>query len=241
MPRNVRRGVCIALGLLAALELTGAAIAQGARLQLFLPAGVSSGKMEVQYVLYGPFGARGGYANPTPAQPFVEIPLSVDSGPAGEIRMFAWAPGCQIETFDVPLHALDVQATYTCTPRPDVRLAGRLAVASLPVKRRSEITIEYLAYWACSFFEEMDCSVPQISVGTSKLDPDGSFEIELPDLANDAPGAGPSCFQITLRDLKSYNVITFLSPQLTELRSPYGGLKVASSYPKATAFIVKND
>lgn len=221
---------------------TATAMAQGARLQLFLPAGISSDKMDVRYVLYGRFGARGAYVIPKPDLPFLDIPLSMNGVPASEIKMLAWAPGCQIETFDMRLNALDAQRTYACTPQLTIKLSGRIADFKRSATKAAEVRIDYLAYWACKFFGNLaDCMVPQISLATSKIDREGRFEIDVPSLASDPAvyGAGSSWFQVTLREILSGNLVAFLDPALSVLRSPGGGLKPASSYPEPTVFVVR--
>ena len=244
----MRRGGFIALGLFAALASAGAAAARGPRLKLFLPAGVSSDKVDLQYFLYGRFGAHGGYASPETGLAFVDLPLSVDGVPASEIRMFAWAPGCQIETFDVRLGALDVEQTYACIPQSTVTLNGRIGDFESNATKPAEVRIDYLAYWACQFFGMMDCPVPQIPLGTARIDPDGRFEIELPDFASGAiefpdfaggatPSTGPSGFGVTLREIRTGNIIAFLDPALSALRSLGGGLKPASSYSGPTVLV----
>lgn len=242
----MRLRACMAFGLFVAVMGTEAAVAQGLRLQLFLPPNISSDKVDVQYVLDGRFGGYGSYVTSKSGLAFIDIPLSVDGMPASEIKMFAWAPGCQIETFDLPLNALDVHQTYACTPQPTVRLNGRIADFKLNTTKPAEVRIDYLADWACNFFGEMDCLVPQISIGKSAVEPDGSFEIEVPDFASGAtelpdftgdaaPLGGPSSFAITLREIRTGNIIAYLDPQLSQ----GGELKPASSYPEPTVFVVR--
>jgi hypothetical protein len=98
----------------------------------------------------------------------------------------------------------------------------------------AEVRIDYLAHWACSFFELIDCLVPQIPMGTAALSTDGDFEIELSDLSADSTFREAE-FQVALRQLESWNVIALLEPESANLQKG-SGLKVAASYTVPVTF-----
>ena len=210
------------------------------RLRLFLPPNVPSDKVEIRYNLYGAFGAYGGFVIAKPDSASVEIPLSVSGKVAGELKAFAWAPGCQVTRFDIKVGELDIYESYSCDPLPFVLLNGQVERSPLLYKTPAEVQVEYLASWACDFFELADCMVPQFSVGVAKIDSAGRFEINLPDFAAD-----PACkssrvsatFEITLRDAKTYDPNASLSPRSKTLRALDGALRPESSYPSPTMFI----
>jgi hypothetical protein len=168
--------------------------------------------------------------------------LSAEGKPAGEIKLFAWAPGCRIETFDIPLQALDAQESYSCTPLSTVTLVGQIDDATLARRKRAEIHVDYLAGWACDFFGLADCMVPQISLGTANVDANGGFEIDLPNFAADPIASDSkfrSQFQLVLREVKTWNPIAFLSPESRMLRTPGGALRPATSYPQLMGFVAR--
>jgi len=222
---------------------TAAAQAPGATpvFKLFLPASVASEQVDVDYALYGDFGAYSNFSKAKPDSQFVGIPLAVQGTIAQEIKMIAWAPGCKVATFDVKIEGLDLQESYFCNPLPFVLLAGQV---DKPVLLRqqglAEVRIEYLAAWACEFFGFADCMVPQFSIGTAKLDPTGHFETNLPDFESD-----PDCkrssvfggFQFAVRESDTWD--RDLVPQLEHLRTLEGELKPASAYPNPTMFVVR--
>jgi hypothetical protein len=230
----------VLLSLLLAGCATGQVASQLPKLSILLPANTPPNKFEVQYCLYGSFGANGGYISPNPDSTGVpKIPLSVDGKIANEIKLFAWAPGCQFEIYDLSVHESDMQELYTCNPLSTVTLHGQIADKSLLQKTSSEIRVDYLAGWACDFFGLSDCAVPQISLGTVTADADGHFEIELPDFAQDPASSdfkSPSEFQFALRKVKTWNLIAMLDPELKMLRAGGGGLRPASSYAESVIF-----
>jgi hypothetical protein len=237
----VRLRTCVAFVLFTVATGT-AALAQGPNLQLFFPAGVSSDKMDVRYVLYGRFGGHGVYVVPKPNLAFLDIPLFVDGVPASEIKMLAWAPGCQIDTFDISLSGLDVQQTYACTPQSTVKLSGRIADFVANAAKPTEVRIDYLAYWACKFFGLFDCMVPQIPLGNAKVDEYGGFVIDLPDFSADPTSSHSDSgaeLQLVLRDVRTWNLITFLQPQAKDLRSSGGALKLLPAYPESAVFVAR--
>lgn len=226
--------------LLFAACATGQINSQSHKLSILLPANIPSEKVEVRYLLYGSFGANGGYVTPKPDSPVVEIQLSTEGKTANGIKLFAWAPGCQIATYDISVHDLDVQELYTCYPVPTVVLQGKIADTSLLQQQAVEIRVDYLAEWACEFFGLPDCMVPQISLRTAKIDADGHFETELPDFAHDPISSGsklPSSFDFVLREVNTWNLITLLDPESKVLRSAGSGLTPASSYPQSVVFV----
>ncbi len=228
------------ISLLLAGCATGQVASQPPKLSTLLPANTPSDKFEVRYLLYGSFGANGGYILPNPdSTGVVKIPLSVDGKIASAVKLFAWAPGCQFATYDLSVHESDMQDLYTCKPLSTVTLRGQIADKRLVREASSEIRVDYFAGWACEFFGLADCMVPQISLGTVTADADGRFEIELPDFAQDPASSdskSPSTFQFALRKVKTWNRIALLDPELKTLRAGGGGLRPASSYAEPVLF-----
>ena len=68
-----------------------------------LPPNMLSETVQISYFLIGPFGGHGGYAAQRTGGHSYEIPTMVDGKAAAEIRMIVYAPGCEIQTFVIPL------------------------------------------------------------------------------------------------------------------------------------------
>lgn len=234
------RSVVLLISLLVATCATAQTGSQPAQLHLHLPPNVPSENIVLRYVLYGVFGANGKFVDVKADSPAVEIPLAVEGRPADEIKAFAWALGCQIKTFDIRVEGIDTQETYSCDPLPGVLLNGTIQKFQSVGGDVTQIQVDYLAGWACEFFGFADCMVPQFRIGSTKPDSTGRFELEVPDFASDPAcnsSRSSSAFQLTLREVKTKNIVAFLNPEPKDLQAP-GGIKPASEYPNSTPFIV---
>jgi hypothetical protein len=235
----VRRSTITAvLALLLASCATAQTHQEDRWLDIVFLGGVPSETVHIDYVLYGPFGAYGNLMTPKPDTPVYRISTYVDGKPADQIKGFIWAPGCRMMKFDdLLVGSPDVQEFFSCSPLGTVNLVGRIRGAPLS-KKLVEVRVDYLAPWACGFFGFMDCMVPQIEVGIVKPDADGTFEIELPDVAADPIASGPEGgaeFRLVLREVEG-NRVTFLTPETETLRTLDRGLKIAPSYPQGLVF-----
>jgi hypothetical protein len=235
----VRKGA----GLIVAFLIVSSANAQSPPqtpvLRLFLPGNIPSDKIEVDYALYGTFGAHSRYGRAKPDSAFVEIPLVVEGSTANEVKVLAWAPGCRVEEFDIKVGGLDLHDSYSCDQLPFVLLAGQVDQSvALRQRRTAEVRVDYLAGWGCSFFGFSDCMVPQFSIGTAKIDPTGRFEISLPDFSSDPAYKALSAtdgFEIVLRQVNTEDIS--LRPRSKLLRTLDGSLKAASVYPNPVLFV----
>lgn len=213
------------------------------KVSIALPVDVPSEKVWVQYVLYGPFGAHGGNAARKPASQLIEILGTVDGKHAEQMKMFVWAPGCKIETFDVPIQeSSDIHESFSCSPLSSITLVGRIKNGRLTDKKPAEVRVDYMAEWACGFFGLVDCMVPQVSLGTASPDAQGIFEIDVPDFSADPISSDSTRgaeFQLVLREVKTWNLIAFLEPESETLRTPSRALKIVPSYPPNLAFLAR--
>lgn len=212
------------------------------RVVITLPAGVSSEKVVLDYVLYGSFGADGSYGLLSAQASTYTIYASSSHGKvAAKIKIIVWAPGCKFQTFDISLdeHS-DIQQPFLCAPLPNVTVNGQLRLSRIVPGNPTEITFHYLAGWACRFFGFADCMVPQFDMGAAVPNAEGSFEIVLPDFSADPVATemdGDEEFSLTLRETKTWNLVTFLEPESIDVRTPGRNLRVQSAYPKSLAFL----
>jgi len=195
-----------------------------------------------RYVLYGPFGAYGGFLRKQSSRR-IQIPAVVEGKPASQLKMFIGAPGCKMATFDIRiLNLLDTQESFMCSPAPTVNLVGQIRPASLLRNKDTTVSIDYMAGWACGFFGLADCMVPQITVGTVRPDTDGVFSIELPDFSADSKASdadGGTELQLILRDAKTYNILAFLEPESETSRTASRNLRISSFYPQNLGFVAR--
>jgi hypothetical protein len=216
--------------------------AQLPKVSIILMSDVPYEKVFGHYVLYGPFGARGGVVQ-KPGSRTIQIPIVVEGKPASQIKMFIGAPGCKIATFDVPiLNLLSTEESFSCGLAPAVTLVGQISPASLLSNGDATVSVDYMAGWACKFFGFADCMVPQISIGTAKPDTDGIFKIELPDLSrgsNTSDLEDGTDLQLIIRDAKTHNILAFLEPESDALRATSGNLRVSSFYPQNVVLVAR--
>jgi hypothetical protein len=194
------------------------------------------------YVLYGPFGARGGFIQ-KPGSRTIQIPIVVEGKPASQIKMFIGAPGCKMSTFDIPiLSLLDTQESFSCSPAPTVTLVGQISPASMLSNKDATVSVDYMAGWACRFFGFAECMVPQISFGTAKPDAEGIFKIELPDFSADSNASDSddgTDLQVILRDAKTHNILALLEPESGALRTASGNVRISTFYPQNMVFVAR--
>jgi len=230
-------------GLIVALLIGSSTSAQNPRqtpvLKLFLPGNIPSEKIEVDYALYGSFGAHSSFGRAKPDSAFAEIPLAIGGTVADKVKVLAWAPGCRVARFDINVEGLDLHDFYNCDPLPFILLTGRVD-KSIMLRRQgpAEVRADYLAEWTCNFFGFSDCIVPQFLIGTVKIDRTGRFEINLPDFSSDPACKASSVtggFEIALRQLNIQNLP--LSPSSKLLRTFDGSLKTAPAYPNPVLFV----
>src|SRR5579872_4179569 len=213
--------------------------AQLPKVSITLTPDVPYEKVFGHYVLYGDFGAQGGFVQ-KPRSRTIQVPAVVDGKPAAQIKVFLGAPGCKMAMFDIPIqNLLDTRESFSCSPAPTISLVGQISPASLLRDKNAIVSVDYLAGWACRFFGLADCMVPQISLGKVEPDLEGVFKIELPDFSADfiASDSGDGAeLQLTLRDARSNNILAFLEPESEPLRLASGNLRISSSYPPNVVF-----
>jgi hypothetical protein len=235
------RGLFFSSLILALSGLLGAE-AQLPKVSLILTSDVPHEKVFGYYVLYGGFGAHGGLLQ-EPRSRTIQIAAAVDGKPASRIKMFIGSPGCKIATFDIPVQEFsDTQESFFCSPVSTITLQGQISPARLVGNKNADVSVDYMAGWACGFFGFADCMVPQISLGTAKPDAEGIFKIELPDLSADSTSSDSSDgteLQLILRDAKTYNILTFLEPESETLRTVSGNLRISSLYPQNVVFVAR--
>lgn len=202
---------------------------------ILLPPTIPSEKIQVSYLLYGPFGGRGSYVSPRVNAHSYDIPAVEEGKTATEIRMIVYAPGCEIQTFVIPL-AEDsrIKQEFRCQPVATAHLSGEILPTELARDDDVEIVITYLAYWAHGFYGITDGFVTQFHLATVRPDSNGMFEVDLPYFSIDvsSPSEPGASFGLGLRHSKSGNPIpTKLEPDIPELMLKNGGLRIRSTYP----------
>jgi hypothetical protein len=243
--RNVSYVFAILLGLAAAQvpdthprELTGPP-----SVNVLLPPSIPSENIRVAYNLVGPFGAYGAYTDLESGLHSYEIGASVNGKAATEARVIMYAPGCDIQTFAIPLQAdSTVTEDFECEHVPTVSLSGQVVPSELlRNKGNTELVVDYMAPWGDKFFNIYDGMVPDFKVAAARLDADGRFQVKLPYFTVDSKGPEPeSSFHLTLCDAGTGNLIASnLEPELSDFASETHQLEIRPFYPAGLRFQVQ--
>lgn len=201
---------------------------------LKLPEEVDAGKVLIYYFMSGAFG---GYGRPIQGKTGTKsytIDAAVGDSSAVDVKVIAWLPGCQMPAFDIRAQQQKIERALECKPLASAHLKGQFNPTSVFVPRDDlgEITVDYLAHWACRFFGTADCMVPQFRVGAASQH-DRSFEIDLPDLATQS-GMDDGSFSFILREKRTGNILAFLHPR--QNGSLTHNLKVLHEYDPVVHF-----
>ena len=179
------------------------------KVTLHLPPGRSQ-SVQIDYFLYGPFGARGGSVASAKNRKSLAVNTDVEGVAANEIKIVAYLPGCKFVLLDIPLSGKSEERQLFCLPRPSLSLRGEIFPISITQEQPTVIEVGYLAEWANRFFGVADGAAPDFHVATIKPDENGQFQLEVPDVYHhQSRGDG---FQFILRDPRTLNIIAFLKP-----------------------------
>ncbi len=215
------------------LAISQAIDSQGSpTIRLYLPPGIPSNSVQINYFMTGPFGGYGGFVTPESGRSAYEIVAAVDGKPAERLKLIAYAPRCQIETLDIQVQSLTISQQLLCVPLAEKILHGHITPAPI-TEQPIEVEVTYLATWDHRFFGIADGMVTAIRLTSAIPDRNGEFEVTLPDFSAQA-NLGEAEFNFTLRETKTRNIIAFLSPA-DDARGPQG-LKVEASYPPLIRF-----
>lgn len=186
--------------------------------------------LSIQYYLTGPFGGFGGFELTQPDVRSYDLDMWRAGQPAKTLKVIVYCPGQRFVLISesgfekVPARTLPVNFTKLGT----VPLAGRVLGAP---SANLEVVVNYVASWSHTFFGIADGAVASFRVASTKLKPDGSFSVLVPDLTSDPVVAGHDAddrgwLEVVTRDPKSGKV--FYS---VRSKGSIFGIPLASTYP----------
>ena len=227
--------VCIALfvGATTAILAQGKSQKDSPKITLYLPLDIASENVEINFFMIGPFGGYGGYATTEKARMSYDIPASVNGESAGDVKIIAYLPGCEIAKLEITMQDASEARTLPCKALGRVPLHGRILPASAAQIPGIEVEIRYEADWDHEFFGIADGMVTTIHLAMVIPDEVGQFDTELPDFFKQAD-LGKGSFQFMLRDKASGNIIAMLKPE--NMPRFISGLAIRSSYPPFVLF-----
>ena len=155
--------------------------------------------------------------------------------------MIFYAPGCEIQTFVIPLAGDSrVSQEFPCQPVETVKLSGHIVPDALVRGTNAELVVTYMAYWAHGFYGIGDGFVTGFHLAAVSPDANGMFQVDLPYFRVDAEASSSelrASFRLMLRDSKTGNhIASNLEPEKQELRLQEHGLRIRSQYPDDLIF-----
>jgi hypothetical protein len=227
-------GVC-----LAGATGWGQGLSKGPQVSIQVPAPVVAEGIEAKIFMGGPFGGYGNFILPKPGMRQYVFDASVDGVAATSVQAVVYMPGCELSKFEIVMHGENVERQMECRALSEWSLGGHVVMDAATVaalgKRNSPLEVEvvYMANWVNTFFGIMDGPVATFHVATVPLGEDGSFLVQLPNLALDpaeksAEKRFRGDFVFTLREKKTWNHVGTLRPsEFVRM----GGLELRTQYP----------
>jgi hypothetical protein len=205
-----------------------------------IPGSVDSGNILIRYILAG--GELGALVQPRSGVSSYLIDTTRGGQSATRIKAVIYAPGCAIQTLDLPLsNSNNPRYAFVCFSLGSVWIAGRVAQTGRLAGREIKLQARYVARWAGPFLGLGAGIRLTIPVGdVAPLSADNSFRISVPDLSRDRLAGAPDRpgeLQIWAKDRATGDDIVrliLLGPQTARTRM--GDLKIQSEYPPETVF-----
>jgi len=214
--------------------LTGFAQMPAHYLEIRLPSGVDSARFFGRYRLSG--DDFGGWLQTAPDVNSYVIDTTVHGHPASSIKAILYAPGCAIQTLDLPLsRSENAQYSFVCQPVGRSSISGTLAQPERLYTQDVDVQARYVPRWAQTFLGSRDGMVTSIPIGeAARLSTDGQFRLTIPDFSEDPR---PGEIQIWATESASNVPVAELVPiNPRSLRAPMRGLKPQSEYPAEIVF-----
>lgn len=171
---------------------------------------------------------------------FVEVPATTE-----RFSALAWAPGCKMKHFDVPIEKSDIDLQFACDPLKTIPFYGR--VTGVEVGYLAKISVSYTAIGTCIWLGDPDgkknmfccsCGGPQIwGIATAAVASDGAFKMELPDFGTDPIVSDDSSAELEFR-IGGLQGSFILKPQPSKgVETKAISIGIARSYPAEVTFL----
>jgi len=201
---------------------------------------VNSENVFVRYQLVGE--EYTGWVQPHSGVSSYFISTIYEGRPVTRIKALLYAPGCAIQTLDLPVSGSNNQGySFICQPLRSVWINGALTRMDRLYGREVKLKANYVARWAQSFLELGNDILTTFPVGDAAYpSPDGRFRLSVPDLSQDPLAGAPDHageIQIWASDKTTDRLIAQLIPVgLGLMTTRMGGLKILSEYPSELMF-----
>jgi hypothetical protein len=199
------------------------------RFQLVLPEDIPPDSVQIQYFSSWSQGGFGGSLKGEPEENAYELEAAATS-----VKVIAYLPGCEFDTLELTAESPTTQE-LDCRPLGSLALSGRILAKDALAGKAFEVEASYLGFWAHEFFGIADGIVATFRVASAAPNEDGTFELSLPDFAEDAVTTRwkrKGEWQFLLREVGTGNILA----RLKASEADGAGLAVRSSYPGVVTF-----
>jgi hypothetical protein len=202
----------------AGMLLAAVCSAQTRYLEIELSSEIDSEKVFIRYRLDN--DDLGGWVQPHPGVSAYWISTLRQGQAATRIKALLYAPGCAIQTLDLPLSGTDNQKySMSCQPLPNVTILGMLTHKDLLARREFNLEARYVSR---AFDAQLITTVLVGQVAT--VPSDGHFKLQIPDFSQDTSGGE---IQIWVREKVTDKMVAQLLPRV----------KLQSNYPAEIVFV----
>jgi hypothetical protein len=209
-------------------------------IEIKLSPGITSEHVFIRYLLTG--DDFGDWVQPRPGVSSYFISTTHARLQATRIKALLYAPGCAIQTLDLPVSgSTNQQYSFICQPLPNISITGTLTALDRLYHRDLIIQARYVARWAASFFDLDPHIITAVPVGeAANVSPDGRFRLSLPDFSQDMLAGAPQLpgeLQLWAIDKPSNQIVAELILTRPEsLKTRMAGLKIQSDYSPELIF-----
>jgi hypothetical protein len=162
------------------------------------------------------------------------VKTTINEKPAKSFKAIVYAPGCQFTTITADdLTTSNRAADFQCKELPTTQFRGRVALPQ--GKENLQVEALYVCGWAHNVFGLPEIAVSPIALGKVKVEPDGAFTIDLPDLTQDP------LWSLTKDGTLMFTLADPANGQHWSMRLPgdsahMSSLKIDASYPSEVEF-----
>jgi hypothetical protein len=207
-------------------------------IEIKLPPGLPSETVFIRYLLAGE--DFGDWVRARPGVSSYFISATRPGRPATRIKAILYAPGCAIQTLDLPISASNNPPySFVCQPLANTSITGTLTPMSQLLGRQVKLRARYIARWAQSFLEIDPRILTAIPLpDAANVSRDGHFHLSVPDFSQDPLASAPDRLgelQIWAHDKFSQEAIAELIPAAPKaMKTRMGALQIQSEYPEIT-------
>ncbi len=194
--------------------------------------------LQIEYSIKGSFGGAVSFIPIEPGVWKYKIPTLYEEKPVESWNIVVYSPYYQMQTFDFQsLGGESKNIQLKLVPLGTVVFSGKVLLQNQLSDDGLQIKVRYKPTWKCEHFKLMDCMLGARIIGSTNLEKDGSFTVNLPNFAGDpiiASYKNKGEFEFSLED-KSGKLLFKIKPEDDPGR--FGNIQAALNYSGETVFV----